>query len=401
MRDDSLIYTLWLLTSLGVANPKIHDIISMFKTAQNAFEAPDGDYLKIKSLSMQERETLKKYKNLERANKLLEICESKQINILTIDSSDYPSNLKNIENPPVALFYAGNRLVLNNRLCISIVGTRDMTKYGAAAAEHLAFELASAGVCIISGLAKGIDCCAHKGALNAAGNTAAVLGCGVDYVYPYENKQLYDDILDKGAVFSEFYPGTPPLAKNFQLRNRLLSGISEGVVVVESPKKGGSLITVKWALEQGRDVFAVPGQIISEQSEGTNELIKQGAKLVSGAYDILEEYVYKYAHKINLNRLSGKLFSVENDDDLTAANRNTEYKTANSDKVRTKVKTEKQIILNSKEQAVYDILSELPKELTQIVDESGISLNDAMLVLVSLQIAGHITELPGGFYVRS
>lgn len=398
MREDNLIYNLWLLTSLGVANPKIHDIIGTFGNCYNAFIASDESLKKINSLSSQEINTLKKYKNLERAKKVIEDCQKKKIGIITMNDPIYPDNLRNIENPPSLLFYKGKKPRINKKLCITMVGTRRLTKYGAAVSEHIAFELAGAGTCIISGLAKGIDYYAHRGALNAWGQTVAVMGCGIDYIYPYENRDLYNEIIEKGAVFSEFLPGTPPLPKNFQFRNRILSGMSEGVVVVETPKKGGSLITVKWALEQGRDIFAVPGQISALQSEGTNDLIKQGAKLVTGAYDILEEYVYKYSHKIDLNSLSAKIFFKEPEQTVTAASAITQYET--KDKPSVKVK-QKPIVLNSTEQTVYDVLNHNPKDITQIVEEANTAFDKTVLALTSMQIAGHVSELPGGFYVRS
>jgi DNA processing protein len=207
---------------------------------------------------------------------------------ISITDSRYPAGLREIVDPPVFLFVLGDVELLGT-LMLAVVGTRRPTPYGLAAAERLSADLASAGLTVVSGLARGIDTAAHKGALSVEGKTVAVLGCGVDLVYPAENRRLSDEIAKKGALISEFPMGAPPFPQNFPIRNRIVSGFSLGVLVVEGAQYSGSAITARLALEQGREVYAVPGNITSKMSWGPNLLIKQGAKLVQDWNDVVVE----------------------------------------------------------------------------------------------------------------
>jgi len=209
--------------------------------------------------------------------------------VLTVFDEGYPENLKNIYDPPVVLYIKGS-FKKEDELSVSIVGSRKCTYYGMNMADKIAEQLASAGVTVVSGFARGIDTSAHKGALKAKGRTIAVLGSGLDNIYPVENKPLVEKIIKNGALISEFPMSMPPNKNNFPRRNRLISGLSRAVLVVEAANRSGALITADFALEQGRDVFAVPGTADRLLSMGTNSLIKQGAKLVDSAEDILEEF---------------------------------------------------------------------------------------------------------------
>lgn len=209
---------------------------------------------------------------------------------LSINNKFYPKQLKEIYNPPKKLYVLGNKEILNY-FSVAIVGTRKNSKYGETVATNLSYDLASKNIVIVSGLALGIDSFAHIGALNAKGKTVAVLGHGLDIIYPKENRNLARKIIQEGGCLVTEYPiGTQIEKEHFPERNRIISGLSRGVVVIEATEKSGSLITADFAVEQGRDVFAVPGEILSQNSFGTNELIKQGAKLITEASDILEEY---------------------------------------------------------------------------------------------------------------
>lgn len=214
-----------------------------------------------------------------------------RIKKIAINSKEYPKNLKNIYNPPGELFVSGDILSSDSN-AIAIVGTRRATHYGLEQCEKLSYELASRGITIVSGMARGIDSAAHRGAIRAGGRTIAILGSGHNNIYPPENRKLYEQITKNGAVISEFPSDTPPLRTNFPKRNRIISGMSKGVVVVEAPRKSGALITADFALEQGRDVFAMPGNVSSVKNSGTHWLIKEGAKLIENAWDILEELGY-------------------------------------------------------------------------------------------------------------
>ncbi|MCM8760904.1 MAG: DNA-processing protein DprA, partial [Candidatus Omnitrophica bacterium] len=205
---------------------------------------------------------------------------------INIDDPEYPKNLKNIHKPPKELYVNGT-LEKRDEIAVAIVGSRRASMYGLEMAEKLAFELALRGVTVVSGMARGIDSAAHKGALKANGRTIAVMGSGHNVIYPPENRRLYDQIITSGAVITEYEDDMPPLPENFPARNRIISGLSLGVVVVEAARNSGALITANFAAEQGREVFAVPGKVSSATSAGTNELIKDGARLVQSVEDII------------------------------------------------------------------------------------------------------------------
>lgn len=223
-------------------------------------------------------------------DKHLEFMIKHKVDIISIQDEEYPRLLRNIYDPPVSLYIIGNKQILNNN-AISIIGCRDCSQYGSNVATELAYNISKQKINIVSGLAKGIDAMAHKGAVLAKERTIAVLGNGLDTIYPAENVKLAKEILkNDGAIISEYPLGEKPQKQNFPERNRIVSGMSKGIIVVEAKEKSGTLITVDFALEQGRDVFVVPGNINKENSRGTNELIKQGAKLITSYKDVIEEY---------------------------------------------------------------------------------------------------------------
>lgn len=214
------------------------------------------------------------------------------IQVTMLGDTDYPEDLANIGNPPYLLYGLGDMKLLHEQESIALVGTRIPSSYGRMVAHRLSVDLATSGWTIVSGMASGIDACAHQGALAANGKTIAVLGSGINVIFPKENTKLYYEIAEHGLVLSEYPPNTPPNKGLFPQRNRIISGLSRGVVVVESHNRSGSLITATWALEQGKEVFAVPGSILSAKSSGPHQLIKEGAKLVTSAKDIVEELMY-------------------------------------------------------------------------------------------------------------
>lgn len=236
---------------------------------------------------------------------------SDNIKVCSIFDSEYPPLLKEIYDPPIVLFYKGDIRKCTN--AIAIIGSRKATSYGLQASDKISSELASYGYCIVSGMARGIDSKAHKSAIMAGGTTCAVIGCGNDIVYPPENNKLMKEIEDKGVVISEFPPETLPASTNFPARNRIISGVSKGIVVIEAGQRSGSLITVDFALEQGRDVYSVPGNIFSANSIGSNNLIKDGAKLVQSAADIISEYGDIKTHEIlHHNKQSDVEYNITN-----------------------------------------------------------------------------------------
>ncbi len=280
-------------------------------------------------------------------------------------SKVYPDNLKNIYNPPEKLFVDGEILPSDNN-AIAIVGTRRASYYGMEQCEKLSYDLAIRGITIISGMARGIDSAAHRGALKAKGRTIAVLGSGHNHIYPPENKKLYGEIVKNGAVVSEYEPDIPPFRTNFPRRNRIISGMSKGVVIIEAPRKSGALITADFALEQGRDVFALPGNISSLRSSGTNALIKEGAKLVEGISDILEE-----------------LKNVIDIKEIDSADSKPGLEKCSSD-----------------EKMIFGILSDKSKSIDEISSIANLPVYKISEALLKLELKRLIKGLPGENFVR-
>jgi DNA processing protein len=288
--------------------------------------------------------------------------EDSNNHIVTLADSDYPQALLNIPDPPLLLYVKG-RLDLLNHSALAMVGSRNATPQGIANAEAFAKSFSAAGLCIISGMAHGIDAAAHRGALRGQGSSIAVIGTGLDKVYPAANRDLAHALAQQGALISEFPLGTPPLPANFPRRNRIISGMSLGCLVVEASLQSGSLITARLALEQGRDVFAVPGSIHAPQSKGCHALLKQGAKLVESAQDILEE-------------LGGLLITPS---------------------------------LNSVTQGIdiqgtdYVLLEHLgfdPVDVETLRVRSGLTIAELSAMLLTLELSGHVSTIPGGLYQR-
>lgn len=284
---------LWLTTLKGLSLQGQQAALCFFGSPREAFLAGRGAIDQVPGLSPQEREALAR-KDLRMAEGVLEDCEKNEISVLTFEDQRYPWRLKNIDTPPLVLYYQGELLPFDDLPAVTVVGARAASGYGLTSARKLGSQLGACGATVVSGAAKGIDSQALEGALSQGAKVAAVLGNGLDVVYPAESKQLYEEVRRHGCLLSEFTPGTRPLAKNFPQRNRIMSGLSLGVLVVEAAQRSGSLITASLALEQGRDVFAVPGNIDLPACMGSNALIQEGAGLVTCGWDILKEYVRQF-----------------------------------------------------------------------------------------------------------
>ncbi|ADU25898.1 DNA protecting protein DprA [Ethanoligenens harbinense YUAN-3] len=279
---------IWLAQAFSPGSPKPCALAEALGGARVVHEA-DEAALAASGICTAHDLSLLRPHSLAQAERIIEHCLARGYDIRTFADEDYPALLREIHAPPAVLYVSG-RLPAADMLCIAMVGARRVTDYGAAAAERLAMGLANAGVGVVSGLAAGVDTHAHKGALKGGGKTYAVLGCGLDTVYPASNRELYRLVAKTGAVLSEFPPDAGPDRHHFPIRNRIIAGLCAGTVVVEAGRKSGSLITAGQALEMGRDVFAVPGSIFSPMSEGTNQLLREGAKPACGVADLLEEY---------------------------------------------------------------------------------------------------------------
>ncbi|KUG03578.1 rossmann fold nucleotide-binding protein smf [hydrocarbon metagenome] len=286
------------------------------------------------------------------------------IGVSALDESSYPEALKNIHDPPAVIYCRGRMAALGN-FSIAVVGARAATGYGKRIARELGQSLAECNVTVVSGMARGIDKEAHQGALDRNGCTIAVLGSGIDVVYPRENHKLYEQICSDGLVISEFPPGSNPDPAHFPMRNRLISGLSRGVVVVEARIKSGALITADFALEQGKDVFAVPGPINSPASAGTNKLIKQGAILTTGIIDIIQEYY----------DLEAQLHSFE-------------------------PKQEELLLLDKEESVIIESMSSEPCHFDRLLNKTGYAIGQLSSLLLNLELRGIVQSLPGNYYVK-
>lgn len=300
-----------------------------------------------------------------------------EIRKITIYDAEYPKNLRNIHNPPKSLYVNGT-LLAEDEMAVALVGSRRASFYGIETCEKLAFELAARGVTVVSGMARGIDSAAHRGTLRAKGRTIAVMGSGHGNIYPPENKDLYKEIAKSGAVVTEFENDTAPFAGNFPRRNRIISGLSLGVVVVEAARNSGALITADLAAEQGRTVFALPGRISSATSSGTNELIKDGARLVQTVDDILEELSIT-----EIRPLEGEA-RIRTDEKIS---RMTKAYICNS--------------LTGDEKKVYGALSDEPLYIDDISKVSGLTQTRLSKVLLDLELKKLIRELRGKNFIRN
>ena len=274
-------YKIWLTLIQELGVKRYNNLLSKFKTNKGIFYANKSELLKINGIGEKMADKISNIETKRKVKNYLKFMQMNLISIISINDKEYPSKLREIYNPPIGIYVKGNKKILNNTN-IGIVGCRECSEYGKNIAQKFAYDLAKNNANIVSGLAIGIDSNAHIGALYAKGYTTAVLGSGLDSIYPKENTFLANKIIEnKGAIISEYPLGTKATRLNFPARNRIISGISKGILVVEAKRKSGTLITVDFALEQGRDVFVIPGNINSKNSEGTNDLIKQGAKLVT------------------------------------------------------------------------------------------------------------------------
>jgi DNA processing protein len=342
----------------GLGSSKIKSLVSYFGSAQAAWKANRRDLFFSGCLNDSICNNLITRREKIDIHKIAAEWSQKRINVCTLNDDDYPQNLKTIFDPPAVFYYRGE--LADKDTMVAIVGARRATAYGKNAAGWIAAELAGAGVGVVSGAARGIDTSAHLGALKS-GYTIAVLGCGVDVVYPRENTRLLADIAERGLIISEYSPGTPPIPGYFPARNRIISGLSKGVIVVEAAEKSGALITADFALEEGRDVFAVPGSIFSAASKGVHRLIKQGAKLIENADDILEEYGLQRQNAAKLNTIS----------------------------------------LTPEETTVYKALAEdCPLLPDEILPKVSLPANSVSYLLIQLELKGLVMQTNGQRYVR-
>ena len=334
-------------------------------------------------------------KDLSKAERLYEYCEEHDIQLLPYCDARFPAKLRMLKNPPALLYCLGTLPNFNKHVVIGAVGTRSCTDYGIKAAHHICSGLARAGVIVVSGMALGIDAASHAATLNADGFTIAVLGSGVDVVYPKTNENLYHQICRRGLVMSEYPPLSSATRYTFPERNRIISGLSDGVLVIEADQKSGALITAKDALFQGRDLFAVPGSVFSSASRGPNQLITEGAKLVTDAYDILAEYQAIHGEKLRLGTMQTSPPTAKTNVFDDKKNTSDDENGLSSSK---KNKCNADVVLSETEKAVLRALKEQSKSADEIAQTCSLPAGKALAILMSLEIKKLIKELPGGQY---
>lgn len=295
---------LWLMSIQNIGAKRAINLYDYFGSIDEIYLNDDiNKYTKVSGITLDIATRLTMDKDLNKFNRLIDKMYNEGINYITMDDKYYPYSLKEIYDYPPILFYRGKNLFVEENPMISIVGTRKASNYGIQVARDFAREFSNKGLDVVSGMAAGIDTYAHKGALQGFGDTIAVLGSGVDKIYPKSNAKLYDEIIERGMVISEYFPGTEPLSHHFPARNRIISGLSHGTIVIEASYKSGSLITARYANEQGKEVYSVPGNITSALCEGSNSLLKDGAKLILSANDVLED-LYYVLDRPNMERIT-------------------------------------------------------------------------------------------------
>ena len=407
-----LIHWIWLATRQMHDREKLA-ALEHFHDPEDIFFAQADHYAQIPGLSEDAVAALTD-KNLLPAEQVLADCAREKIHILTFRDGAYPARLKNISDPPMVLYYKGTLPDFDGSPVIGVVGTRKASLYGMTAAKRLGYQIGRCGGTVVSGAASGIDGVAMQGALSADAPVVAILGCGVDVVYPLSNKSLFADTERHGCLISEFVPGTPPYKWNFPKRNRVISGISDGVLVVEAPEKSGALITARQALDQGRDVFVVPGNIDVPSCAGSNALLRDGAIMVSSGWEVVSEYVHLYPDKIRRDNGPGRSTAyadeVENRERPTAkVAQKPDLPRTNAEKDETK---QKKVIdnaetsaysdgckaipsLNPNEQAIMDQLNGGERLVDDVIAATGLPSGQVLAALTMLEVKGLVKTLPG------
>ena len=351
----------WIALSLvkGIGENRLRALVDAFGSPQEVFRSSLSGLMEKGSLSRSVAEEIVRFNDESLVDQHLKLMEKHDVRLMTFGDEDYPQNLRQLSHAPPMIYIKGE-IRQEDRLAVAVIGSRKATSYGRLMAQKLVSGLATSGITIVSGMARGVDTVAHRAALDSGGRTIAVLGSGLDVIYPPENHSLMEEIVSRGAVLSEFPMGTEPLGGNFPARNRVISGLSLGVVAVEAGQKSGVFSTVRWAADQGRDVFAVPGSVFSGLSTGTNILIKNGAKLTTDVADILEE--------LNL--------------ELPPA------------------RPRQSPRLSQEETVVLGVLDSVPAHVDDVCQKVNLPVSRTLTVLLSLEMRELIAQLPGKLFVR-
>ncbi len=408
-----LIHWIWFSTRPNLSDRAKANLLQYFRDAEDIYFAGEEGYAIVEDLSKEGLQSLQD-KDLAPARKILATCEEKGIRILTYRDAAYPNRLRNIVDPPMVLYYKGRLPEFDSLPLIGVVGTRKATPYGLTTAKRMGYQIASCGGIVVSGMAYGIDGMAMQGALTAGQMVIGVLGCGADIVYPASNRSLYADVERHGCLLSEFVPGTEPFKWNFPKRNRIISGLSCGVLVIEAPQISGALSTARRALEQGRDVFAVPGNIDMPTCAGSNALLRDGAYMASSGWDVVGEYKDQFPDKIQNHCKPGQQQAYP--DEVIRAAQEAEKplpKVAQKPKLFSfgKEKKKKEIDnsgdshyidaetkrppLSGDEQTVLSLVEQGKTLVDDIMAEANLSAGAVLAALTMLEVKGLILRLPG------
>lgn len=402
-----LLHWIWFAEIKDISLLHKHRLLERFGDPEELYRMSEEALLQI-GLPEKERNALAD-KDLWKAEQIAERCAKRDIGVLPVLDSAYPKRLRNSPDAPILLYYKGILPDWEARPFIGVVGTRKASAYGLQVAHQLGSQIASCGGFVVSGGAAGGDTAAMQGAMAAGYPVVGVLGCGVDVVYPYSNRKLFEAIVKEGCLISEYPPGTEARSWHFPARNRIISGVSNGVLVVEAPQKSGALITARFALEQGRDVFVVPGNINSPTCEGSNALLKEGAAPVLSGWDVVSGYEFLYPGKLQKN-LTVALYSQEETPAKVAQSpvylENSPNKTAESGKIPIDNGDKSPYIelvknrptLNEEEQAVLACLKESPQEASFLMDALDMPSGKVLSILTMLTVKGYAQKHPGGSF---
>ena len=411
-----IVHWIWLATRTGISDRVKVELVRHFHDPENIYFADGDNFRVIEDLSEDGLESLKD-KDLRPAQRIMADCDRADARILTYNDAAYPNRLKNISDPPLVFYYKGRLPDFDGLPLIGVVGTRSASPYGLTAAKRMGYQIARCGGTVVSGMAYGIDGMAMRGALTAGGTVVGVLGCGVDIIYPPSNKNLFADTESYGCILSEFVPGTPPMARNFPRRNRIISGLSCGVLVVEAPEKSGALITARQAADQGRDVFVVPGNIDVPTFVGSNRLLRDGAIAVSHGWDILSEYEGQFPGKIRKD--TGNSLQTAYPDEVASLAETEKEVLKVAQKVRKpaqkshKSRDTQKIVIDKADSSPYsdvnDILPKLSDDektivsaigdgerlVDDVIAETGLPVGKVLATLTLLEVKGVVKRLPG------
>ncbi len=360
-----------------MGNPTRKRLIRRYKTPDAVFNAPADELKTIEGMTAKALSGILSHHRLKpQAQKEIAQINDRGLSVLVFTDPLYPSLLKQIPDPPMVLFYDGR--IFPEQPCFSIVGSRKATSYGKNTARHLARALSSRGFTIVSGMAAGIDTQAHKGALEACGTTIAVMGAGLNHIYPSQNKGLYRQIAGSGAALSEFSLDAPPRAGHFPVRNRIIAGLSCGTLVVEAASKSGSLITARLAAEYNREVFAIPGSIRSSQSRGAHRLLRDGARLVENEQDIIDELGQFVCPRAAEETAGCPPAPLPSDGSKKSS-----------------------VVMDKAKSLVYNHLDPYPRHIDEIINAAGLESSRVLAILTELELSGIIHRHPGNLFSLS